>query len=380
MKRVILSILVILGAIGLNAQKVIVNDGTRDLGNNTTYVVAPETLNNEVIGTFTLKNTTAAAVDFTIATEVKASVAGATNKIVFDGTDYTAGTTLNLAADGSKAIKFVVSSPDFGATKLNYSIIAGGEKYQFNIVFYYTTLNFAELIGHKSEDGDATFSSTQMPEYSTFIFPTDEETGEIVEDATIFFNVRNIDTKTNSYKFKQARETTVDGWDYGTCFGTCVVGDVAGPVPVGAGMAIQNEPGDLGADIMIWNNGIDGKAMIRVSVINAGGEADSLSWLVEVNRGQVGVNDRLDSSNTAKFSNVYPNPVKNFVNISCEGVDGTATLTIYNMTGAKIMERVADAGNGKISVNVSELKNGLYLYSISLDGKSIETKKFVINR
>lgn len=66
---------------------------------------------------------------------------------------------------------------------------------------------------------------------------------------------------------------------------------------------------------------------------------------------------------------IYPNPVKNMLNISTK-LNGSETAEIYNMEGRKVLE--AKIGNGKTTINVANLPNGTYI--LTLQDRKISTK------
>lgn len=72
---------------------------------------------------------------------------------------------------------------------------------------------------------------------------------------------------------------------------------------------------------------------------------------------------------------VYPNPVRNAINFKL-GVAGY-NVNIVDVTG-KIV-KAATSLNNKLSVEVSNLNNGIYFYSIAgFDGNLISTNKFIV--
>jgi hypothetical protein len=82
----------------------------------------------------------------------------------------------------------------------------------------------------------------------------------------------------------------------------------------------------------------------------------------------------LDTRETVKENpvSVYPNPVSDILNISLKG-SKEENVEIYNMEGRKVME--TKIGNGKSSINVSNLQTGNYILvikDISLSTKFIK--------
>ena len=72
---------------------------------------------------------------------------------------------------------------------------------------------------------------------------------------------------------------------------------------------------------------------------------------------------------------VYPNPTRDIVNINADA-SGIAELTISDITGKTVRQGQITLNNGKSTVNVSDLENGLYIFNVRLE--SGETSKFNI--
>ena len=78
------------------------------------------------------------------------------------------------------------------------------------------------------------------------------------------------------------------------------------------------------------------------------------------------------TSNTneeAKHWLIYPNPCRDIINIS--GIEDISTLSysVYNSSGVLIINNNGNIENGKLSLNLEHLNNGVYLIEISANGK-----------
>ena len=83
----------------------------------------------------------------------------------------------------------------------------------------------------------------------------------------------------------------------------------------------------------------------------------------------------------AQLSQNIPNPFNQTTKINCVIPSGSnnVNLYIYNMQGNQLL-RYMITGNGEQSVTISagSLKPGIYLYSLVIDGKEIDTKKMML--
>ena len=84
-----------------------------------------------------------------------------------------------------------------------------------------------------------------------------------------------------------------------------------------------------------------------------------------------GADLKTDSFKAASI-NMYPNPVKNTLNI--EARSSIKNVSVYNVLGQKVIEKSPNSTS--ISLQTSNLQNGVYVVKANVDGK-ISTSKFV---
>jgi Secretion system C-terminal sorting domain len=90
--------------------------------------------------------------------------------------------------------------------------------------------------------------------------------------------------------------------------------------------------------------------------------------------------DRLFSSDKLTVSNIYPNPADDFANIdyAMGSQTGETKITFYNVLGNEMKEEILDKDQKKVRVSTKEWNNGIYLYQLSSEGKSLVTKKLLV--
>ena len=105
---------------------------------------------------------------------------------------------------------------------------------------------------------------------------------------------------------------------------------------------------------------------------------DSVAYICEYIAGS-GVNIST-APKTMASAKVYPNPAKSYVTVDYEipANTSTARFEIRNIIGQTVSETQLEFGVGKQKVDVSNLQNGVYFYSVIVDNQSVISKKLVI--
>ena len=97
-------------------------------------------------------------------------------------------------------------------------------------------------------------------------------------------------------------------------------------------------------------------------------------------RGTTDIEDSFTSQN--KLYQNTPNPFKEQTIIRFSLADGVtdAAICIFDMTGKTIKKLPISSGMESVSVGGYELGEGMFLYSLIINGKEIDTKKMVISK
>ena len=84
--------------------------------------------------------------------------------------------------------------------------------------------------------------------------------------------------------------------------------------------------------------------------------------------------------NTEKLvTSVYPNPANEFGNLHLENSQEKVDFMVYNAAGM-LVKKIENVSNGTQQFDTSNMGSGLYLYTISKDGKILKRDKFAVNR
>ena len=88
-----------------------------------------------------------------------------------------------------------------------------------------------------------------------------------------------------------------------------------------------------------------------------------------------------DNSIAESFGDAYPVPACDVVNFDYSfNSDVNAEIAIYNMMGQEVLRNSINGMNGKASINVSNLADGVYFYSLIVNGKTEKSNKLVIRK
>lgn len=100
------------------------------------------------------------------------------------------------------------------------------------------------------------------------------------------------------------------------------------------------------------------------------GEIDTLVYLVTLPNSINNVTYNADVTS-------YPNPANNelIVDYTLTNVQ-TPVLSVYNLIGAKVASYPLNPVNGKLSINTSNLDNGMYFYTIEEQNQRVFIQKF----
>ena len=97
-------------------------------------------------------------------------------------------------------------------------------------------------------------------------------------------------------------------------------------------------------------------------------------------------NDNIDGRMTedkknARMEQNSPNPAKGSTAINCYIPSETvnAYIQIYNTMGGMVLKLpIGTKGQNEIHVDTYKLPNGIYIYSLVIDGRLIDTKRMII--
>ena len=122
-----------------------------------------------------------------------------------------------------------------------------------------------------------------------------------------------------------------------------------------------------------------GTTICEYIFLNASDETEKVSFTVYFSAFPASVEDILARSD---FSNAYPNPAKNNISFDYDFPHDvkSSSVRVFNMLGKLVVDQPINDLNGKITLPVDNLTEGVYFYSLVLNNQIARTQKLIIQK
>lgn len=121
---------------------------------------------------------------------------------------------------------------------------------------------------------------------------------------------------------------------------------------------------------------LTGASKVRYVFYNRANVSDSVCVNVTYEAWMAGIDNQTAKST---LSGAYPNPANNMVSFEYAGNnDNTGSVIIRNIVGTIVKQSNLASTSGKVNVNTADLSDGIYFYSLVVNGTSVTTKKLVV--
>ena len=88
----------------------------------------------------------------------------------------------------------------------------------------------------------------------------------------------------------------------------------------------------------------------------------------------------IETASVSVFSGPVPNPASSIVTFNCDVKNGNSySFNLYNLLGKVVYSKQLHSGQNKFSLNVSDLPEGIYVYSYLTDNKKQKTGRLIIS-
>ena len=189
-------------------------------------------------------------------------------------------------------------------------------------------------------------------------------------------DVKNISAGTVTVKTKKIETSLIPGTSCNMCFaGLCFLSTVF--ISPTQDILTPNDTNNSGS-LDYKPKGHMGESIVTYVFFNIDNPNDS-SWIVvHFNGTPAGIND--NNISVTEISNPYPNPSFNQTtfNYSFAQNTSTAKFVLLDLLGSKVNETEISDLKGALTVNTSNLNEGIYFYSFYADNKLVVTRKLVV--
>ncbi len=227
-----------------------------------------------------------------------------------------------------------------------------------------------------------TFSQSFELYHDDEFFPsggTLKVTGEAVPGIWLYahMSIKNVSETDKYVKARKFEVSVAPGSENTFCWVICWVNTIfTSP----SGITIEPDSTNHSFTGDYLSHGNSGVTIMRYSFFDDDNPNDSVYFYVEFNAGTLGLDDL--TSEKIFVSNPYPNPASSHVSFDYDlplSVTNAA-IRIHNLLGSVVKEMNITHNSGKITLDVNDLKDGFYFYSIVANSEIIDTRRLVIAR
>jgi hypothetical protein len=120
-----------------------------------------------------------------------------------------------------------------------------------------------------------------------------------------------------------------------------------------------------------------GETVVKYTLFERGNVDNNVTVVVVYKYSLTGIDNNAEK---ISVSDVYPNPASNMVTLdyNLAGAN-SASVKIVNLLGSVVKSVNLSTGSNKATIDVSDLTQGVYFYSVVVDGNIYRTKKLIVN-
>lgn len=189
--------------------------------------------------------------------------------------------------------------------------------------------------------------------------------------------VTNTSAGSLDVKVKKTEVSTISGSENSFCWGMCYLPAVfVSPDPITIGAGVMDDHSFIGD---YKPRGHLGETVILYTFYNIANTNDSVCVNVHYTATPVAVPTFVA---TPTLSNAYPNPASSKVsfNYDLKSFASEAFIIIKDLTGNEVKREYISGSTGRLTLNVDDLSEGVYFYSLIIDGKASTTKKLIVQK
>jgi len=126
--------------------------------------------------------------------------------------------------------------------------------------------------------------------------------------------------------------------------------------------------------------GQTGVTSVKYTFFDGDNPQDSIYVIINYSAGTSGIaQNELDN---IVFSNAYPNPATSYfsLKVSVPANSQKSIIVIKDMLGSIAKEIKLENDDNVVKINIGDLADGIYFYSLVIDDKIYKTKKLIVNK
>lgn len=192
----------------------------------------------------------------------------------------------------------------------------------------------------------------------------------------IYLDIENTGTDSLAVKAKKAHISLVSGGTVSICWGSCWPPSYF-VAPDSIWIAPDSIVSEFSAEFNAHGN--FGTSIVRFTFWDVANPADSAHVFVKF---EVSHNNGVAESAPEKiqFSNAFPNPANTYsvlsYNLPANSFENR--IVVRDMLGNEVVNEVLFESSGTIRIDTNPLGNGVYFYSLILNGKPYATRKLIV--
>jgi len=231
-------------------------------------------------------------------------------------------------------------------------------------------------IGTNAQDLSLYFHSGYIGEGDTILKFGDAGAGEIVLD---HLRVRNNTEKAMDILVSRERLDMQEGASSQFCWGLCFppATEVA---PESLRIFANESSTDEDFSAHYLPNFVMGESYIKYTFYNANNQFANVSVVIKFLATPAGIAE--EAMIGGIVSELYPNPATSFIAFDYQFTPKVkeASVKVFNLMGAEVKGTSLDNNGSKMRMDVSDLNNGIYFYTIYINGDAYKTRKLVVQK
>ena len=161
------------------------------------------------------------------------------------------------------------------------------------------------------------------------------------------------------------------------CWGACFGPDTyvsPNPVTVAANTVTGEEALSFH---VLFDESLYGKVKMRYSAYDQNNPSERVTIVVVFNKSGEGVQE----ATSVRFGQAYPNPASSVVNFDYSlNAGDRASISVYNLLGQEVTKQQVNSLQGRLSLSVADLNDGIYFCNLFVNGSAVKTEKFVVKK